>query len=96
MTLNDALLERPSRRGAPAWLVALAVLETLSLVVLVTNRLTLDLRPLAAALGPVHGAFYLAIVLGAVLLRLGTRSVLLALVPVVGGLLVVRAARRGG
>lgn len=94
MTLHQALADRPRRPGPPRWLVAVAALETLSLAVLVGNLLTMDVRPLAAALGPVHGMLYLAIVIGVAAQRPGWRVVVLAVVPALGGLLACGALRR--
>jgi len=64
----------------------------LSLVVLLGNLATVHDGRVAAAVGPVHGGLYLAVVLGLVL-REGTpaRARLLGLVPGAGGLLAVRA-----
>jgi len=69
-----------------------ARLELLSLVVLLGNLATVHDGRVAAAVGPVHGGLYLAVVLGLVL-REGTpaRARLLGLVPGAGGLLAVRA-----
>jgi hypothetical protein len=76
-------------------LAVAAVVEALSLVVLLANRLTLQLDPVTSLTGPVHGTAYL-VVIGAVLLLPGASRTarLLALVPGVGGALALRRVRR--
>jgi hypothetical protein len=69
-------------------LEALSLAELASIAVLLTNLWTARLDGLAAALGPVHGALYLAVVVTALLGRgLLLRTRLLALIPVLGGVL---------
>jgi hypothetical protein len=74
---------------------ALAVLEPVTLAVLLVNLFALHVNTLAQVVGPVHGACYLGITVLALLLD-GLRPLdrLLALVPGVGGLLVDHLASR--
>ena len=67
-------------------LEVLSILELVSIAALLTNLATIHLRPITTILGPVHGAFYLAVLMTALFawgLHLRTR--LWALVPVLGG-----------
>jgi hypothetical protein len=69
-------------------LEVLSILELVSIAVLLTNLLTAHLPGVATVLGPVHGALYLAVAVTALLGRgLLLRTRLLALVPVLGGVL---------
>ena len=73
----------------------LSVLELVSVAALFGNLLTVHSDELASALGPVHGALYLSVATTALLgrgLRLPTR--LGALVPLLGGVLVLISVRR--
>ncbi|QCB92695.1 hypothetical protein [Cellulomonas shaoxiangyii] len=73
----------------------LSVLETLSVLVLLANLATVHAHGVTSALGPVHGALYLTVAVAALLGRdLLLRTRLLALVPVVGGVLTLRNVRR--
>ena len=75
-------------RGALLALAVLSVCELASLAALLVNLATAHWRPLTSALGPTHGALYLAVAAIAVFtpgLRLRTR--LLTLIPVAGGVL---------
>ncbi len=76
-------------------LAVAAVVEAVSLLVLLANRLTLHLDPVTWLTGPVHGTAYL-VVIGATLLLPGASRAarLLALVPGVGGALALRRLRR--
>lgn len=78
------------------WLARVAVLETASLAVLLANRFTVHLDPVTSLMGPIHGGLYLAVIAAAFLapIRLPMRAKLLAIVPVVGGLLAVAYVRR--
>ncbi|WP_181779875.1 DUF3817 domain-containing protein [Pseudonocardia pini] len=69
-----------------------AALEALSLLVLLLNLLTVHLRPVTQLAGPLHGTAYLAVIALTVALTRG-RARWLALVPGIGGGLVVRAMR---
>jgi hypothetical protein len=71
-----------------------SLVETVSLVVLLTNLATVHVPQVASVMGPVHGFAYLATIATAFLLPLGTRTRLLTLVPAVGGLLALARARR--
>lgn len=88
-----------SRRTRTVLLV-LAVLELLTLAVLLVNLATVHVRPVTQAIGPIHGAVYLGVVVIAIFapgLRLVHR--VLGCLPVVGGLLALVAVpvleRRG-
>lgn len=48
-------------RGVLRALEILSVLELASIAILLLNLATLHLRPVTAALGPTHGALYLAV-----------------------------------
>ncbi len=76
-------------------LAVAAVVEAVSLLVLLVNRLTLHLDPVTSLTGPVHGSAYL-VVIGATLLLPGASRAarLLALVPGIGGALALRRLRR--
>lgn len=80
--------------AALRWLPRVAVLETASLAVLLANRYTVHLDAVTSLLGPVHGGLYLAVIAAAFLAPIRTPGRLLAIVPVVGGLLAVAYARR--
>jgi hypothetical protein len=69
---------------------AAALVELGSLILLLANLATMHWPPVASLLGPVHGCAYL-FVIGATLQAAGDRRTrLTALVPGVGGLLVLR------
>jgi len=68
-----------------------AVLEALTLVVLLVNLATVRLDGLAAVVGPVHGSAYLIGIALAWSARLPARARLLTLVPGVGAPLAVRS-----
>lgn len=64
----------------------LSVLELVSIAVLLTNLLTVHERAITSAVGPLHGALYLAVAVTALFGRgLLLRTRLLALIPVLGG-----------
>jgi hypothetical protein len=66
----------------------LSVLELVSIAVLFANLISFHLRPVTVAIGPIHGALYLTVIVTALFgrdLRLRTR--LCALVPLLGGVL---------
>lgn len=74
----------------------MAVLELLTLTVLLVNLFTAHLRPVTQLMGPIHGAVYLAVVV-TILLAPGFRVAdrVLGCIPVVGGAIaVVRAIGR--
>lgn len=67
---------------------AAAVLEPVTLVLLLGNLATVHSAGVADVLGPLHGAVYLTVVLCLLLIEgAPTRARLLALVPGIGGLL---------
>ncbi|GAB0105643.1 hypothetical protein JMUB6875_46240 [Nocardia sp. JMUB6875] len=69
-----------------------AIIETLSLVLLLLNLATAHLPVISTLIGPVHGCAYLAVIVLAFRLPETRRGVkALALFPVVGGLLILRA-----
>ncbi len=82
-------------RFVPSWLRLLALAEPVTLAVLVTNAALGHKAAVAAALGPVHGGCYLAIIIG-FLVREGTanRTRALAAIPGIGGLLATRTIQR--
>lgn len=86
----------PARRPpATRLLLAVAVAETLTLVVLLVNLLlTTRSSALAAAVGPVHGALYLTGVLLTLVCPFPRTVKLLAVVPVVGAWVAALRARR--
>lgn len=70
-----------------------ALVEIVSLAFLLVNLATVHWAPVASLLGPVHGCAYL-FVLGATLRQTrDLRTRLLAAVPAVGGLIVLRRIR---
>ena len=76
-------------------LEVLSVLELVSVAALLANLATVHVDGVASALGPAHGALYLAVAVTALLgqgLLLRTR--LLALVPVLGGVFTLVNVRR--
>ncbi|MFS0703354.1 hypothetical protein AB6N23_02415 [Cellulomonas sp. 179-A 9B4 NHS] len=76
-------------------LEVLSVLETVSVLVLLGNLVTVHADGITSALGPVHGALYLAVAVTALLGRgLLARTRVHALLPVVGGVLTVVNVRR--
>jgi hypothetical protein len=78
-------------------LTILAIAELATLAVLLINLWTVHLRPVTQLMGPLHGAVYLAVVV-IVLLAPGlrVRDRVLGCLPVIGGTLALRAARRSG
>ena len=75
---------------------AAAVVEASSLLLLVANLLTVHVAGVASLVGPLHGSAYL-VVIATTFLATGARPARLkALIPGVGGLLAVRAARVDG
>ena len=69
-----------------------SVLEVLTLLVLLGNLFTTHDPAVSAAIGPIHGFTYLAVVVCALLVEgTPTRVKVLAWIPVVGGLLALRA-----
>jgi hypothetical protein len=78
-------------------LTVLAILELLTLAVLLINLWTVHLRPVTQIMGPVHGAVYLAVVIIVVFAPgMRVRDRVLGCLPVIGGTLALRAARRSG
>jgi hypothetical protein len=76
-------------------LEVLSVLELLSVVVLLVNLATVHVEGVASALGPTHGALYLAVAVTALLGQgLLPRTRVLALVPVLGGVFTLVNVRR--
>lgn len=76
-------------------LEVLSVLELLSVVVLLVNLATVHVEGVASALGPTHGALYLAVSVTALLGQdLLPRTRVLALVPVLGGVFTLVNVRR--
>ena len=79
---------------AVRWLGWAALVETVSLAVLVINLVTVHHPLVTSTMGPVHGFAYLATIAVAFLLPLTTGTRLLTLVPAVGGVLALRRAHR--
>lgn len=76
-------------------LTVLAILELATLAVLLVNLATLHVRPVTQAVGPLHGAVYLGVVVIAIFAPgLRMRDRILGCLPVLGGLLALLAARR--
>lgn len=76
-------------------LEVLSVLELLSVVALFVNLATVHVEGVASALGPTHGALYLAVAVTALLGQgLLPRTRFLALVPVLGGVFTLVNVRR--
>jgi hypothetical protein len=76
-------------------LEVLSVLELLSIAVLLTNLATVHVDGVASVLGPVHGALFLAVAVTALLARdLMLRTRLMALIPVLGGVLTLINVRK--
>lgn len=72
-----------------------AVVEAVSLAVLLANLATVHLKPVSSLVGPLHGTAYLAVIATAFLVTDASRAArLLTLVPGVGGALAVRRIRR--
>lgn len=68
-----------------------AFLELASLAVLLANLGTGDSRPLAAAVGPVHGFLYLSVIATVARAPRTTRqTIALSVLPVIGGMLSLR------
>ena len=76
------------------WLRVAAVVEALSLHVLLINLVTAHLPAVTSSAGPVHGLAWLATVAIALLCPIPRTARLLAVVPGIGGLLALRAAAR--
>lgn len=75
-------------------LTVLALLEPVTLAVLLLNVSTLHVPAVAHVFGPIHGTCYLGVIVVALLLDgLPARARLLSLVPGLGGLLTDRVAR---
>jgi hypothetical protein len=76
-----------------------ALVELLSLVLLLANLATVHWPPVASLLGPVHGCAYLFVIGATLRVTTDLRTRLLAGVPGIGGLLVLRrlgSGRAGG
>ncbi len=81
-------------RGVLRTLAVLSVLELATLAVLLVNLATVHLRPITQAMGPIHGAVYLCVVV-IVLFAPGLRvwERMLGCLPVFGGVLALWRAR---
>jgi len=76
------------------WLRLVALAEPATLAVLLTNVTVLHEPGVAAAIGPVHGGCYLAIIIGFLIRDHTTAAArLLAVLPGIGGLLTLRQVR---
>ena len=75
-------------------LKAAATAEVVSLVILFTNLFTVHWPAVSSLIGPIHGCCYLLVViLTARTTQASTTTKLLALIPAIGGLLVLRRLR---
>ncbi|WP_432828498.1 DUF3817 domain-containing protein [Dactylosporangium sp. CA-092794] len=72
-----------------------AVVELLSLAVLLTNLATVHIPAVVPLFGPIHGCAYLLVIGTALHLTRSRSTTLLAAVPIIGGLLALRRARFG-
>ena len=70
------------------------IVELISLAVLLTNLATVHVAEVASLLGPVHGCAYLVVIGATINLTRSAATRLLAVVPVLGGLLVLRRLSR--
>jgi hypothetical protein len=73
---------------------AAAIVELVSLAVLLTNLATVHVPAVASLVGPIHGCAYLLVIGAAWQLTRSARTTLLAVIPVIGGLLALRATSR--
>jgi len=88
------LAHQPVRSSWPALRIATAA-ELISLAILLINLATVHWRPVASLFGPVHGCAYLLVIALTVGIgRATTGTKLTALVPGIGGLLVLRQLPR--
>ena len=71
-----------------------AATELATLLVLLANLATVHWPPVSSAIGPVHGCAYLFVVILTVRLSPGPRTRATALIPGIGGLLVLRRLAR--
>ncbi len=76
------------------WVALATAVELVTLAVLLVNLATVHWPPLASAVGPLHGTAYLVTAVLAWQLPLPRGVRLRAVVPAVGGLLVLQAAGR--
>ena len=74
-----------------------ARIELISLIVLLANLATADVKPVASLVGPIHGCAYL-FVLGSTwrLRQAASTAKATAVIPGVGGLLALRQLERAG
>ena len=73
-----------------------ALVELVSLVLLLANLATVHWPPVASLLGPVHGCAYLFVIGATLQATRDRRTRLTAVVPGIGGLLVLRRLGAGG
>ena len=89
------MFERNARRdGALVVMRIVSALELVSLVLILTNRLTVHSPAITSSGGPVHGLLYVSTILFALLLPFPRSAKWLAVIPGIGGLLALRRARR--
>ena len=82
------------RAASDRWLPRLAIAELVSVLVLFTNRGTVHLDLITSLLGPLHGFLYLATIACGFLSGSPRAAKLIAIVPVIGGVLATLIARR--
>ncbi|GAB3988168.1 hypothetical protein [Nocardioides marmoraquaticus] len=87
-------MDAETGRTALTWLPRLAVVETLTVLVLLGNRATAQVDGVASLVGPVHGLAYLVTIACAWLAPIPKRARWAAVLPVVGGLLALAQIRR--
>lgn len=86
----------PASGRRPRLLLAVAVVEAVTLAVLLINRFGLQLPDVASAVGPIHGSAYLVGLIAVWTAPYSVRVRLLALLPGVGALLAAGLATREG
>ncbi|MEQ3551593.1 DUF3817 domain-containing protein [Pseudonocardia nematodicida] len=92
---EDELALEPDEHALPTRLLRVAAwVEVLSLGTLLVNLATVHHPAVASVTGPIHGLAYLVVIASTWILPCAARTRLLAWVPAVGGLLVVRAVDR--
>lgn len=79
---------------ALTWLRVVAAIEMVTLVLIVLNRLTLELDLVRLLGGPVHGLTYLGAIGLALVVPMRPRGRWFSLIPGPGGLLAVREGER--
>jgi len=72
-----------------------SIAEIVTLAILLTNLFTIHARPISSSMGMIHGCTYLLVICCVLLIeRTPIRIKALAWIPIVGGILAVRALAR--